>query len=251
MRFDRRAERGRVGDRVPHAPVGHVDGDRAHAVDLEGGIEAVGKALDVGPLDAFAATVPQAARTSTMPPGASSRRNRLRFGHGQTTPVSSSTVAVQIVFEPDIGGVLGRLHDDEPCIAVCPRRRNHQVRVICDAAARLTQEKSPKRVAVRPQVLHLLEDGIAGRLEHSADDDVADLTACVIQPTTVIGEGSASAHGLLAAQSRRYNAARHRWASSRGRLSGRVASRGPRSASWNNRENNASADDNHALALAA
>jgi hypothetical protein len=48
-----------------------------------------------------------------------------------------------------------------------------------DAAARLAQEKAAKRVAVLPQVLHLLEDGIAGRREHSADDDVADLTAGV------------------------------------------------------------------------
>ena len=48
-----------------------------------------------------------------------------------------------------------------------------------DAAARLAQEQAPKRVAVRPQVLHLLEDGIAGRRQHATDDDVADLTARV------------------------------------------------------------------------
>ena len=45
----------------------------------------------------------QAARTSTTPPGASSRRTVSGTDIGRM-PVSSSTVAVQIVFEPDIGG---------------------------------------------------------------------------------------------------------------------------------------------------
>ena len=44
-----------------------------------------------------------AARTSTTPPGASSRSTVSGSVIG-TMPVSSSTVAVQIVFEPDIGG---------------------------------------------------------------------------------------------------------------------------------------------------
>ncbi len=44
-----------------------------------------------------------AARASTTPPGASSRMT-VSGSRISTMPVSSSTVAVQIAFEPDIGG---------------------------------------------------------------------------------------------------------------------------------------------------
>ena len=45
----------------------------------------------------------QVARTSTTPPGASSR-STVSGSRISTMPVSSSTVAVQIVFDPDIAG---------------------------------------------------------------------------------------------------------------------------------------------------
>jgi hypothetical protein len=45
----------------------------------------------------------QTARTSITPPGASNR-STVSGSRISTAPVSSSTVAVQIVFEPDIGG---------------------------------------------------------------------------------------------------------------------------------------------------
>jgi hypothetical protein len=47
-----------------------------------------------------------------------------------------------------------------------------------DAAARLAQEQPPQRV-VGLEREHPVEDGRAGRRQDAADDDVADLAACV------------------------------------------------------------------------
>ncbi len=178
VRFDREAERVRVGDRVPHASVGDVDSDRAQAVDLERRIEAIGKAGDVRELDALAAAVPAGRPHLDHAARRLEPEDRFRLGHGQDAGLEQHRRRADRV-RAGHRRVLGRLHDDEARVAVVPRRRNHQVRVTGDASARLAQEKAPKRVAVRPQVLHLLEDGIAGRGEHPADDDVADLTAGV------------------------------------------------------------------------
>jgi hypothetical protein len=43
------------------------------------------------------------------------------------------------------------------------------------AAPRLVEEQAAYRV-VRPQVLHLREDGLARRRRHAGDDDIPDLT---------------------------------------------------------------------------
>jgi hypothetical protein len=47
-----------------------------------------------------------------------------------------------------------------------------------NAATRLAQQKTSQRVVARER-LHLLEHGVAGRRQHAANDDVADLTAGV------------------------------------------------------------------------
>jgi hypothetical protein len=47
-----------------------------------------------------------------------------------------------------------------------------------DAAARLAEEQAAQRVVARER-LHLLEHRVAGRRQHAADDDVADLPAGV------------------------------------------------------------------------
>ena len=75
-------------------------------------------------------------------------------------------------------GVLGRLHDDVAGLAVVALRRDDQIRVHGDAAARLAQQQAPQRVVARER-LHLLEHGVARRRQHPADDDVADLSAGV------------------------------------------------------------------------
>ncbi len=69
-RLEREPERGRVGDRVPHAPVGHVDGQRPEPFDLEARIERAGEAGDVRQLDALALPVRAPAVTSITPAGA-------------------------------------------------------------------------------------------------------------------------------------------------------------------------------------
>ena len=76
--------------------------------------------------------------------------------------------------------VLGRLHDDEAGVAVAAGvRRDDQVGVARDAAARLAQEQPPQAVALARERLHLLEDGRAGGREDAARDDVSDLAAGV------------------------------------------------------------------------
>jgi hypothetical protein len=47
-----------------------------------------------------------------------------------------------------------------------------------NAATRLVEEKPSERVVAR-ECLHLLKDGVAGRSQHAANDDVADLSARV------------------------------------------------------------------------
>ena len=90
-------------------------------------------------------------------------------------PVSSSTVAAQIVFEPDIGGYSVGSMMMNPASQSGRVRRHDEVGVAGDAAARLVQQQPPQPVAVAPERLHLLEDGRAGRGQHAAGDDVSDL----------------------------------------------------------------------------
>ena len=96
-------ERGGVGDRVPHAAVGDVDDERPEPGDLERGVELRDERRDVRQLDALDATV-AAGRPHLDGPG---RRLEPQHRLGlviSTKPPSSSTVATQIVFEPDIAG---------------------------------------------------------------------------------------------------------------------------------------------------
>ena len=48
-----------------------------------------------------------------------------------------------------------------------------------NASARLAQEHAAQPVTLALKRLHLLENGVAGRRQHPADDDVSDLPACV------------------------------------------------------------------------
>src|SRR5439155_21491440 len=74
--------------------------------------------------------------------------------------------------------VFGRLHDDVAGGALVAGRRDNEIRVYGNAAARLAQQEAPQRVVARERP-HLLEHGVARRRQHTADDDVADLTAGV------------------------------------------------------------------------
>ena len=85
--------------------------------------------------------------TSTTPPGASSR-STVSGSRISTMPVSSSTVAVQIVFEPDIGGYSVGSMMMKPASQSARGGRHDQVGVAGDAAARLVQEQPAQAVAV-------------------------------------------------------------------------------------------------------
>ncbi len=120
----------------------------------------------------------QTARASTTPPGASSRTIVSGSCIG-TMPVSSSTVTVQIVFEPDIGGYSVGSMMMKP--ASQSSRVAGTIRLACAATLPRGSRSSRRRrrVAVAGQRLHLLEHRRARRREHAADHDVADLAAGV------------------------------------------------------------------------
>jgi hypothetical protein len=48
-----------------------------------------------------------------------------------------------------------------------------------DASARLAEQQAAEPVALAPERLHLLEDGVSPRRQHTADDHVPDLAAGV------------------------------------------------------------------------
>ena len=146
-RLDREAERGGVGDRVPHAAVGDVDRERAEALDLERRVEPVGERGDVRDLDALAAAV--AARGPGLDDAARrlEPQHRLGLAHLDHAGLEQHGRGADRV-RARHGRVLGRLHDDEAGVAVGPRRRHDQVRVAGDAAARLVQEQLAQAVAV-------------------------------------------------------------------------------------------------------
>ena len=176
-RLERETERRRVGDRIPHASVGDVDRERAEALYFERRRRAGRQSRHVRQLDALALPFAQRALTSMTPAGASSRRV-VSGSRISTIPVSSSTVATQIAFEPDIGGYSVGSMMMNPASQSAALRRDDQVRVNGDAAARLAQQQLAQRV-VGSQRLHLLEDRGARRRQDAADDDVPDLAAGV------------------------------------------------------------------------
>src|SRR5262249_51026550 len=68
--------------------------------------------------------------------------------------------------------ILGRLHDDVTRCAILTERGNDQVRVHCNAPARLPKQQTPKRV-IGTQRLHALVHRLARRCRHSTHADVA------------------------------------------------------------------------------
>ena len=93
-------------------------------------------------------------------------------------PVSSRTVATQIVFEPDIAGYSVGSMMMKPASQSGAGRGDDQIGVNGDAAARLAQQQAAQRVVARER-LHLLEHRLSGRRKDAAGDDVADLAAGV------------------------------------------------------------------------
>jgi hypothetical protein len=200
IRFDREAELLGVRNRVPHAAVGDVDRNRADPVDLERRIQPVGEARDVGELDALDAAVAACRACLDHPAGRLQPHDRLRLAHLHHPGLEQDGRRADRV-RAGHGRILGRLHDDEPGIAVGAGGRHDQVRVASDAAARLAEEQLAQRVALAPQRLHLLEDGRAPRRQDAADDDVPDLAAGVAADD---GDHPPGAHGpTLTAVNRR------------------------------------------------
>ena len=93
-------------------------------------------------------------------------------------PVSSSTVATQIVFEPDIAGysvgsMMMKPASQPGCVA-------GTIRFACTATLPRGSRRSSRRSeSSARERLHLLEDRRPGRWQDAADDDVADLAARV------------------------------------------------------------------------
>ena len=178
VRLDLEAQRVGVGNRVPHAAVGDVHRQRPEPFDLERRVEPVGEAGDVRELDALAAPVTTRRAYLDDATGRFEPEDRLRLAHLDHPRL-----------EQDGGGadrvrsghrrILGRLHDDEPGVAVRPRRGHDEVRVGGHAPARLAEQQPPEPVAVALERLHLLEHRRAAGRQHAADDDVSDLTAGV------------------------------------------------------------------------
>ena len=128
--------------------------------------------------------------TSTTPPGAS-RRSTVSGSRISTMPVSSSTVVVQMVLEPDMAGY------SVGSMMMKPASQSGRVagttRFAWQATdpARLAQEQPAQPVALAAQGLHLLEHGRAGRRQHAPGDDVPDLATGVAADD---GEGAAGSH---------------------------------------------------------
>ena len=115
----------------------------------------------------------QSATTAIRPPGASSVRRVSGSCIGRM-PASSSTVATQIAFEPDIGGVSSGSMMMNP---ICARGS-------LAGTSRLTWRKTPPRGSLstksrKRSVLgdepRLLPQGVARRGSDPADDHIADL----------------------------------------------------------------------------
>ena len=176
-RLEREAERVRVGDRVPHTAEGHVDRDRAEPVHLEGRVETVGEAGDVRQLDALAPAVAAPCRHLDDAGRRLQAQSRLRLAHLDHARLEEDGRDADRV-RAGHRRILGRLHDDEAGVAVVAEGWDDQVGVHGDTAPRLAQEEPPQGI-VRAQRLHALVDGVAGRCNDAADDDVADLAAGV------------------------------------------------------------------------
>ena len=120
----------------------------------------------------------QVARTSTTPPGASSRTIVSGSCIG-SMPVSSSTVTTQIVFEPDIGGYSVGSMMMKP--ASQSSRVDGTIRFACAATLPRGSRSSRRRSASPSRASDCIcSNTVApGRRQHPADHDVADLAARV------------------------------------------------------------------------
>src|SRR5205807_8125215 len=67
-----------------------------------------------------------------------------------------------------------RLHDDEAHLGLGVFRRNEEVHMAEDTAARLVEDEVAK-CAVMGDEARLLPQGVAWRRRHAADDDIAHL----------------------------------------------------------------------------
>ena len=94
-------------------------------------------------------------------------------------PVSSSTVATQIVLVPDMPGYSTCSMITKPASASGPGGRQDHVAAERRVAARLAQHQLAQPVAVIAQVAHLVVHRRAGHVEHAADDHPARLAARV------------------------------------------------------------------------
>ena len=92
-------------------------------------------------------------------------------------PVSSSTVAVQMAFEPDIAGYSVGSMMMNP--ARSRGRREGTTRLACTATLPRGSRSSrlAQAVAVASQRLHAIEYGVTCGRQHTAGDDVADLAS--------------------------------------------------------------------------
>ena len=100
-RLEREPERGRIGDRVPHAAERDVDRDRAEPVDLERRVDPVGEARHVRQLDRLALARPgrrraprrrrRAPRAAASSPARASRPFPSRAARSRRRSCSSPT----------------------------------------------------------------------------------------------------------------------------------------------------------------
>ena len=94
-------------------------------------------------------------------------------------PVSSSTVVTQMVFVPDMPGILDLLHDDVAGVGGGVRRRQDQIAVRRGIAARLGEHPLAQAVGVIAEIAHLVVHRRAGDIEHAAHDDAPRFAAGV------------------------------------------------------------------------
>ena len=134
-----------------------------------------------------------------------SRRSRVSGSCIGTMPVSSSTVAMHMVLEPDMGGYSVGSMMMAP--ATQSGRVGGTIRLTCRAtrAARLADQQAADVVEVALEGQLLLEHGGAGRRQHAADDDIADLALGMAADHT---DRAGRAHRLLLAQGWAGNVAR-------------------------------------------
>ena len=108
------------------------------------------------------------------PPGAS-RVSRVSGSAIGRMPVSSSTVATQMAFDPDMGGVSSGSMMMKPICALEFFGRHQQVDVPEHAAARLVQDEFAQPLVAGDEARHFPQ-GLARRRGHPADDHIADFS---------------------------------------------------------------------------